>query len=254
MRKTAIIMAVALAAASVCFACGDEAEFVYDKDWVEILTFLPTHDHNNPLIRLTPRTRGDFITAVKRGINADIKTLRDAYQARLRDKPGLHGKINIVLSIDESGKVISTQVETTMNDKMVENTVEEMVKRWNFGKVDKPDDVTKGYIWLEFGPRIILDICTLCRAPHEIVVNFTVDGAPGKARPDGSNGVIIRWDFSEEYLEPEDLANQTTANHTPHVLTFDESQRGKTIKICAAWRNEHGIIGPWGRVFNVKVP
>jgi hypothetical protein len=54
--------------------------------------------------------------------------------------------------------------------------------------------------------------------------------------------------------DPKELANHTMASHTPHTLTFDEAQRGKTIQIALAWQNERGHLGQWSEYKSAIVP
>ena len=74
----------------------------------------------------------------------NIAALRYAYNKRLREKPGLKGKITVKFAIDEFGKVIYCEVtESTMADQELEISVKEKIKRWVFEKIDKPGDVTE---------------------------------------------------------------------------------------------------------------
>jgi TonB family protein len=73
-----------------------------------------------------------------------MAALRHAYNRRLREKPGLAGRITVKFSIDEFGKVIFAQVvESTMNDSELETTVVSRIRNWVFEKIDKPGDVTE---------------------------------------------------------------------------------------------------------------
>jgi len=40
----------------------------------------------------------------------------------------------------------------------------------------------------------------------------------------------------------------------PHVLTFDEDERGKSVYVCAAWQNGRGNIGGWSAIERGFVP
>jgi TonB family protein len=74
----------------------------------------------------------------------NIAALRYAYNKRLREKPGLKGKITVKFAIDEFGKVIfASVVESTMGDSELETIVVDKIKRWVFEKIDKPGDVTE---------------------------------------------------------------------------------------------------------------
>ncbi|MDR2693281.1 MAG: TonB family protein [Chitinispirillales bacterium] len=89
-------------------------------------------------------TGGRSRASIKSVIKQNMATLRDLYNERLREKPGLTGKISVKFAIDEFGKVIFAQiVESTMSDSELESTVVSRVKSWNFEKIDKPGDVTE---------------------------------------------------------------------------------------------------------------
>jgi TonB family protein len=89
---------------------------------------------------------------ISRTIMKNREALRRAYIARLRDKPGLSGKVTVKFAIDEFGKVFYAQmVESTMPDPELEGTVVGVVKSWKFGKIDKPGDVTEVVYPFVFG-------------------------------------------------------------------------------------------------------
>jgi hypothetical protein len=74
----------------------------------------------------------------------NIAALRYAYNQRLREKPGLKGKITIRFAIDEFGNVIHCEVvASSMQDNVLEATVSGKIMRWKFDKVDKPGDITE---------------------------------------------------------------------------------------------------------------
>jgi len=89
-------------------------------------------------------TGGRSRASIQRVVMQNMAALRYDYNRRLRDKPGLNGKITVKFAIDEFGKVIFAQmVESTMDDSEFESTVVDKVKSWNFEKIDKPGDVTE---------------------------------------------------------------------------------------------------------------
>jgi TonB family protein len=89
-------------------------------------------------------TGGRSKASIMRVVMQNLAALRYAYNKRLREKPGLKGKITVKFAIDEFGKVIFCQVmESTMADQELETSVMEKIKRWVFEKIDKPGDVTE---------------------------------------------------------------------------------------------------------------
>jgi len=89
-------------------------------------------------------TGGRSKSSIMRVVMQNIAALRYAYNKRLREKPGLKGKITVKFAIDEFGKVIFCKVvQTTINDAELESTVVSKIRRWVFEKIDKPGDVTE---------------------------------------------------------------------------------------------------------------
>jgi TonB family protein len=89
-------------------------------------------------------TGGRSRASIQRVVMQNMAALRHAYNRRLRDKPGLEGKITVKFAIDEFGKVIFAQiVESTMADSELETTVVSRVRSFVFEKIDKPGDVTE---------------------------------------------------------------------------------------------------------------
>jgi hypothetical protein len=93
------------------------------------------------------------------------------------------------------------------------------------------------------------------RGIREIVVNFWIKGADHRAKPAGYDGAVLVWDTLAAPPErPTDLAEHTMASRTPHILEFDEAERGKTVYIALCWQNERGIRGPWTEMQSAIVP
>jgi uncharacterized protein (TIGR02145 family) len=90
------------------------------------------------------KSGGRSRASIRRVVKRNIPALRYAYNRRLREKPGLAGRITVMFAIDEFGKVIFVRiVESTMSDSELESTVVARVKSLVFEKIDKPDDVTE---------------------------------------------------------------------------------------------------------------
>lgn len=89
-------------------------------------------------------TGGRSRASIMRVVMQNLAALRYAYNKRLREKPGLKGKITCKFAIDEFGKVIFCQVlESSMSDPQLEQEVVDKIKRWVFEKIDKPGDITE---------------------------------------------------------------------------------------------------------------
>ena len=75
----------------------------------------------------------------------------NAYNRRLRDKPGLKGKITIKYSINASGNVINAEkLESTMQDTILENEVVKIIKSWQFCPINVPSEVVQLVYPFEF--------------------------------------------------------------------------------------------------------
>jgi TonB family protein len=82
--------------------------------------------------------------SIQRVVLQNMAALRHAYNRRLRDNPGLAGRITVRFAIDEFGSVTFAQmVESTMNDHELERLIVERVHTWRFEKIDKPGDITE---------------------------------------------------------------------------------------------------------------
>lgn len=93
------------------------------------------------------------------------------------------------------------------------------------------------------------------RGIRELEVNFWVKGAANRAKPAGYDGAVLVWDLLDAPPErPTDMAEHTMASRTPHLLEFDETDRGKTAYFALAWQNARGIRGPWSEIQSAIVP
>ena len=86
------------------------------------------------------RHKSDIMRVVMQNLSA----LRYAYNQRLRDRPGLTGKITIKFAVDEFGNVIACEViESSVADNQLETIIKGKILRWRFDKIDKPGDITE---------------------------------------------------------------------------------------------------------------
>lgn len=81
---------------------------------------------------------------IARVVQQNLAALRYAYNQRLRDKPGLKGRITVTFAIDEFGNVLFCRLnDSTMKDPTMESLVVKKIKLWKFDKIDKVGDVTE---------------------------------------------------------------------------------------------------------------
>jgi hypothetical protein len=76
-----------------------------------------------------------------------------------------------------------------------------------------------------------------------------------KSKPADQHGVEIASLLSDiPPAEIEELTRSSFDTHTPMILTFRESERGKKLWFAARWENTRGEKGPWSEIFSVIVP
>jgi hypothetical protein len=118
-------------------------------------------------------------------------------------------------------------------------------------KIPNPDLIRTPHIDV----KEVVEFELKLRNIREILVNFWVKGEKHHAKPAGYDGAVIIWDILDEPPESiHDLTLHTMASRTPHALEFDETERGKTVYIAAAWQNERGLVGNWSEILNAVVP
>ncbi len=77
-------------------------------------------------------------------IDMNRRDLRKAYSRRWKDNKKLQGTITVKFGINENGDVVNCNMEnSTLNDKIFENTIINSVKNWKFGQIYNPGDITE---------------------------------------------------------------------------------------------------------------
>ena len=90
---------------------------------------------------------------------------------------------------------------------------------------------------------------------REIRVHFWIKDASHKAKPAGYDGAVIIWDVLDAPPQrPEDLTRHIMASRSPHVLHFDETERGRHVFIAMAWQNARGHLGKWSEIESAVIP
>ncbi|MBN1130702.1 MAG: TonB family protein [Chitinispirillaceae bacterium] len=89
-------------------------------------------------------TGGRSKMEIMRVVMQNLSALRHAYNQRLREKPGLKGRITVRFVIDEFGSVMYCEVVgSSMSDPVLEAAVTGKILRWRFERIDKPGDITE---------------------------------------------------------------------------------------------------------------
>jgi hypothetical protein len=92
-------------------------------------------------------------------------------------------------------------------------------------------------------------------AIRELVIDFWIQGADHKAKPEGYDGAVIIWGVRDTPPDsPDQLDHHLMASRTPFTLHFTETERGKTVQIALCWQNERGFRGEWSEYKSAVVP
>ena len=101
----------------------------------------------------------------------------------------------------------------------------------------------------------MVDFVFELRYIRELLVKYWVKGSSSKAQPEGYDGAVFIWEILDEPpARPEDLRNHKIASRTPFVMKFDETERGKTVYVAAAWQNRRGNMDPYSKVQSALIP
>ncbi len=93
---------------------------------------------------VAPMNGGRDKRSVMRVVMQNLNVLRFAYNRRLREKPGLKGRITCKFVIDEFGSVAFCDIiSSTINDTYLEQLIVKKIRRWKFEKVHIPGDMTE---------------------------------------------------------------------------------------------------------------
>jgi hypothetical protein len=96
-------------------------------------------------------SNGRSKSGIMRTVMENLPAVRYAYNRWLRQHPGAAGKITLKFAIDEFGNVIFCDVQSaTLQGSELSSQVISIVKTWNFGKIDKPGDITEAVYPLVF--------------------------------------------------------------------------------------------------------
>jgi hypothetical protein len=100
-------------------------------------------------------------------------------------------------------------------------------------------------------PEFIIDT-SIIRCLNILFWNL---GSKSKAKPHGIHGAEIRWAILDHPpLSVDELIHSGFDTRSPCKLTFDESERGKTVYFCLRWENTRGEKGPWSEIVMAIIP
>jgi hypothetical protein len=92
-------------------------------------------------------------------------------------------------------------------------------------------------------------------SPGVVEIHFRDAGSKRKAKPKGIHGAEIAWAIlSAPTTDWNELNHSTFDMRTPQRLTFDGTERGKTVYFALRWENTRGEKGPWSEIMNTIIP
>jgi hypothetical protein len=76
-----------------------------------------------------------------------------------------------------------------------------------------------------------------------------------KAKPEGQRGMeLVSLISDTKPTEVDDLIHSAFSTHSPLVLKFKESERGKIFWFAVRWENTRGEKGPWSEITSIIIP
>jgi hypothetical protein len=90
---------------------------------------------------------------------------------------------------------------------------------------------------------------------RRLTVDFRDQDATSKAKPYGISGAVVSWAVLDHPpVGVEELTKAVLATRTPHVIEFEDAERGKTVYVALQWQNTKGGKGPWSEISWAIVP
>ncbi|MDR2466174.1 MAG: hypothetical protein LBD35_02170 [Prevotellaceae bacterium] len=91
--------------------------------------------------------------------------------------------------------------------------------------------------------------------PRRVRIDYHDSVLVSRAKPYGVHGAEIRHALLDSAPKTiDDIVHSDYSTRSPHILSFDENVRGKTIYLCLRWENNRGEKGPWGEIVKTTVP
>jgi hypothetical protein len=90
---------------------------------------------------------------------------------------------------------------------------------------------------------------------RQLIVVFFDNANEERAKPAGQHGAEIRWAILDAPpVHIDDLVHSAFDTHSPYTLTFDDSERGKTVYFALCWENTRGEKGPYSPFVSAIIP
>jgi hypothetical protein len=100
-------------------------------------------------------------------------------------------------------------------------------------------------------PEFIIDTSII----RCLMILFWDLGSKSKAKPHGVHGAEICWAILDRPpLSVDELIHSGFCTRSPFKLTFDETDRSKTVYFCLRWESTRGEKGPWSEIVMAIIP
>ena len=90
---------------------------------------------------------------------------------------------------------------------------------------------------------------------RQITIRFRDFGATNWGKPEHVHAIEICWAILDS--RPDSVAaliHNETDTASPHMLEFDESERGRRVFVAARWENNTAQAGPWSDIESAVIP
>ncbi|MDR0667967.1 MAG: hypothetical protein LBF90_05045 [Prevotellaceae bacterium] len=213
-----------------------------------------------------PRKDSDFLTWINNflsyllanmnrlNVSAEVYdrlvALRDDYAQKLAvaDNPATRTKLTVQAKTT-ARDALEKETRQTVNEYLTYNHLVTDEDRDGFGlPIHKsgrtPAPVAGNAPWVTAGAH----------GPRVVRIDFG-ESPTSAAKPEGQHCVELASVIAETRPpEVDDLIHSAVDTHTPLLLTFKESERGRTLWFAARWENTRGEKGPWSDIFSVIIP
>jgi hypothetical protein len=100
-------------------------------------------------------------------------------------------------------------------------------------------------------PELEFDVSIL----RQVTVYFRDTGSHKRSKPARVHGIEICWAVLDHApASVKALSSSVFATANPYTFAFDESDRGKTLYLCARWENSATVTGPFGEIVKTIIP
>ncbi|MDR1553335.1 MAG: hypothetical protein LBS69_07730 [Prevotellaceae bacterium] len=92
-------------------------------------------------------------------------------------------------------------------------------------------------------------------SPAVVEIHFRDSESEHKSKPEGVHGAEIAWAILDTPpVDWKQLIRSSFDTHTPLRLTFEGTERGKTLYFALRWENTRGDKGPWSEIVSAIIP